>query len=129
MSPSRFWPEAPDLNWCVEVRPAAHAATDEHVLDLAVVHEAFAEQLGSGRLDYGSDFELRVAAASEAEAARFERDVAQLVAEHNLYVVARRYSRPRYGVAWQDVTPPEEPPSEDEIERELDRYIGPEAGY
>jgi hypothetical protein len=119
VTPSRYWAEAPGLDWCVEVKPAAHGATDDHALDLEVVHEVFSGWLGPARIDYSGDFHLMLAAGSADEAARFERQIAELVDQNNLYVVARRYRRDSYGSPWEDVTPAETPPSDDQIELEL----------
>jgi hypothetical protein len=86
------------------------------------VYEAFAGWVGGARIDYGAGFQLTLAAASEDEAVRFERQIAELLEERDLYLVARRYRRTRYGAPWEDVTMPEAAASDREIEIELDAF-------
>jgi hypothetical protein len=116
---SALFPDAPGCDWCLEVRQAARVQTDEHEDDLELLHASFREWVGRARIEYSELSFVAIAAASEEEARRFEREAERLIAEQDLFLITSLHRRDGPESKWQPVARPEETVSNEEIEAEL----------
>jgi hypothetical protein len=113
------FPNIEGCDWCLEARQAARIHTDEHLWDLDVLRESFAEWVGAARIGFVDRELVALAAASADEARRFEHEAERLIAEHDLFLVTSLYRRDGPGSPWQRVAGREAAVSDEEIEAEL----------
>ena len=111
------------MNWRLDVRQAAFVQTDDHIDDLEVLHESFAEWLGSARLELAPGIRLTAFAASEEEASRFEAEATSLIREHDLFLITSLRWRDGEGSTWQKLESNETPVTDEAIEAELTSFI------